>query len=216
MNKISPHLIRDSYFNKIRRKRFNFFLKLLKGVKRPIKILDVGGSEQFWQMMDFDVEGIEITILNLIKVPVKNKHFKSIAGDGRDMKMIMDKYYDIVFSNSVIEHLGTRESQIKMAREIKRVAKRYFVQTPNKYFPIEPHFIFPFFQLLPLGLKIWLCTNFSLGHIGKLKKPEAIETIKSMKMVSGRELAGLFRRSKIYKEKYFGLIKSFIAYGGFE
>ncbi len=213
MNKIFSHHAKDSYFNKLRRKRFVHFLNFLKDIKRPLKILDVGGSELFWQMMDFNEDKVEITILNLAKLPIQNKRLKSVAGDGRDINATTDKYYDVVFSNSVIEHLGTFEDQFKMAGEVKRVGKNYYIQTPNKFFPIEPHFLFPLFQFLPFKYKVWLCTNFSLGHIGKLSRTEAEDQIKSIGLISKQELIKLFPNSKIYKEKFLGINKSFTVFG---
>lgn len=191
----------------------NLFLKLIKNVKRPINILDVGGEEQFWKILGLDDDKLSITILNLGKLEVTGKNFKSVAGDARDMGAFPDKYFDVVFSNSVIEHLETYENQNMMAQEVMRVGKMYFIQTPNKYFPIEPHFIFPFFQFFPMKVKILLCTRFSLGHVGRLNKAEAIKTIKSIRMVGTRELSELFPGSKVYKEKFIGMNKSIIAFG---
>ena len=62
------------------------------------------------------------------------------------MDFFKDKSFDAVFSNSVIEHVGTFEDQKMMANEVIRVTNFYFIQTPNLYFPIEPHFLVPFFQ----------------------------------------------------------------------
>ncbi len=59
-----------------------------------------------------------------------------------------DREFDIAFSNSVIEHVPP-ELQAAFAAEVSRVADRYFVQTPNRYFPIEPHYQLPLFQFLP-------------------------------------------------------------------
>ena len=60
-----------------------------------------------------------------------------------------DKSFDVVFSNSVIEHLGDPRKHEQYAREIARVGVRYFVQTPNRWFPIEPHLLTPLVHFLP-------------------------------------------------------------------
>ena len=66
------------------------------------------------------------------------------------------------FSNSVIEHVPP-QLQSKFAEEVARVATRYFVQTPNRYFPIEPHYQLPLFQFLPKGIRKALNKRFALG-----------------------------------------------------
>ena len=84
---------------------------------------------------------------------VKHQNFKSIKGDATNLSNFKDNQFDIVFSNSLIEHLYTYENMKLMANETMRVGKKFFVQTPNKYFPIEPHYFFPFFQFMPYKMK---------------------------------------------------------------
>ena len=50
-----------------------------------------------------------------------------------------DQSFDIVWSNAVIEHVGNRNKQLLFLKEIKRVGKKAFITTPNKYFPVEIH-----------------------------------------------------------------------------
>ena len=124
-----------------------------------------------------------------------------------------DKSFDFVFSNSVIEHLFSIENQQKMASEVMRVGKNYYIQTPNKFFPIEPHWVFPFFQFLPFGLKVFLTQNFNLGHIPKAKsKQEAIDLVNEVNLLSKKELENLFSESKLYIEKFMGFHKSYAVY----
>jgi SAM-dependent methyltransferase len=114
-----------------------------------VNILDVGGTQTFWDTSGFFDEKmnlLRITLMNVRKVPVSRPNFNSIVGDARDLKEFKENQFDVVFSNSVIEHVGDYNDQLQMANEIRRVGKRYFVQTPNLYFPIEPHLFSPFFS----------------------------------------------------------------------
>jgi len=86
-----------------------------------------------------------ITLVNLEPENASLPNTTSIAGDARKIEA-EDSRVDVVFSNSVIEHVGANQDQMQMAQEVRRVGKRYFIQTPNKYFPLEPHFLFPLFQ----------------------------------------------------------------------
>ena len=102
-----------------------------------------------------------------------------------------------------------------MANEIKRVGKKYFVQTPNLYFPIEPHFLFPLFQFLSIDIKVWLLRNFSMGWYPKISdKQEAIDLATNTKLLSKKKLQNLFPNSNLYAEQVFGLSKSFVVYDG--
>ena len=131
------------------------------------------------------------------------------------MRQFTDKQFDVVFSNSVIEHVGTYEDQTCMAREVQRVGKRYFIQTPNFYFPIEPHFLFPFFQFLPVAWKILLVERFNVRYRYKEIK-EALSEARIIRMLTKKELRQLFPGATLYEERFLGFVKSFIAYEGFE
>ncbi len=97
------------------------------------------------------------------------------------------------------------------AYEIKRVAKVYYLQTPNFWFPLEPHFITPFFQWLPRKIRIRLILYFNLGWIDRAKNyQEAVEKIDSCQLLTKKELSSLFPEATIYKEKILFFIKSFI------
>lgn len=205
-----------SLANQYRNKRFELFRRLMSQLDKPIRILDVGGTQQFWVIMGFTAtQGMPITILNVTKQPVSLPHFSSMAGDAKDLTQFEDRHFDVVFSNSVIEHVGGYEDQRRMAEEIKRVGKRYFIQTPNRYFPIEPHFLFPGFQFLPFAVRVWLISHFNLGWYKRTPDRAAAEGIANeIKLLSKTEFANLFPQATIFEERMMGLTKSFIAYNG--
>ena len=208
----------DSPANKFRRERFKLFRSLLETVPKPYKILDVGGKEAFWEQMNFTNEpDVEIVLLNLATMPVSLPKFTSCAGDARNMQQFQEKEFDVVFSNSVIEHVGDFEQQERMASEVRRVGKRYFVQTPNRYFPLEPHFLFPYFQILPFEAQVFLVRHFDVGWYKKLSdRWRAEELINSHRLLTKNEMLQLFPQSNLFHEKFFGFTKSFIAYGGWD
>jgi ubiquinone/menaquinone biosynthesis C-methylase UbiE len=212
LTKYADNTLPNSIVNKFRRKRFKLFLNLIKDLPKPLKILDAGGTENFWVQMGFTRPEAEITILNTEIIKTSYPNFKFILGNAKDLSMFKDDEFEIVFSNSVIEHVGDYTDQKKMADEISRVGKTYFVQTPNYYFPMEPHFLFPFFQFLPKKIQIFLVMNFNLGWFEKNRtKEEAVKTIDSVRLLKYKEFGELFTDAKIEKEKLAGFVKSFIA-----
>lgn len=199
-----------------RSQRFGLFESLISSLPRPLKILDVGGEQEFWENLGFvNAEDIHIVLLNVHKEEVKYPNFSSIAGDARDLGEFEDNEFDIVFSNSVIEHVGAYHQQGLMAREIRRVGKRYFVQTPNRFFPIEPHFYFPCFQFLPFSVRVFLVSHFNVGMYRKRSDRQEAESLaRSIHLLSQEELKQLFPGAEIYKEKVFNFVKSFTVYEG--
>jgi Methyltransferase domain. len=63
-----------------------------------------------------------------------------------------DRQFDIVFSNAVLEHVGSRGEQARFVAELRRVSKAFFVTTPNRWFPVEHHTGLPFLHYLPPSL----------------------------------------------------------------
>lgn len=194
-------------------RRFLFFRGFLDSLARPVRILDIGGTQDYWDMMNFTDSQVTITLLNLEIQPVSGSVFESVVGDATDLSAYPDQSFDIVYSNSVIEHLFTQEAQQQMANEVRRVGKQYFIQTPNYYFPIEPHWVCPFFQYLPVPLRIWLTLNFSLGHIGRIKdRIEAEKKVHEIRLLSKNDIYRLFPDANLYEEKLLFFTKSIVAY----
>lgn len=208
---------KTSLSTKLRKQRFTLFKQLFSSVPLLVKILDVGGREKIWESEGFCSSGkdVEITILNVKETQVNHANVKAVVGDARNMKQYADNEFDVVFSNSVIEHVGNYEQQRQMACEVQRVSKRYFLQTPNRYFPIEPHFLFPFFQFLPFAIQMWLMTHFDLGWRKKAAtKEKARALITSVRLLTKKEVLELFPNANLIEEKFMGLTKSFILYEG--
>ncbi len=201
---------------KLRRRRFELFLKLLDSVPAPVKVLDVGGTARFWGTMPASGrDRLRITLVNLERQPVDGTDMLSVTGDATDLSQFADGAFDVVFSNSVIEHLYTFDAQIRMANEVRRVGKRYFVQTPNLYFPMEPHFLVPGFQFFPVDLRVWLVSHFDVGWYKRIPDRAAARAeVESIRLLSRADLRRLFPEARIYEERFAGLVKSFVAYHG--
>jgi len=203
----------NSLASRMRSSRNEEFRAAIDALPRPLNILDVGGRETVWETIGFvNEQDIRITLLNLEHIKPSYQNVVSVLGDARDMHIFHDGQFDVVYSNSVIEHLGSIEDMRKMAGEIQRVGKRYFLQTPYLYFPIEPHFVFPLFQFLPISWRVFLVRHFNLGWIGRIQEPVRAEReIRSIKLLSKTQLHSLFPDAAIKEEKIFGVTKSLLA-----
>jgi ubiquinone/menaquinone biosynthesis C-methylase UbiE len=156
---------------------------------------------------------VHITLLNLEKVATKSNNVISVKGNATDLSEYKDNEFDLVHSNSVIEHLYEKENHRKMAKEAARVGKYYYIQTPNYYFPIEPHWLFPCFQWLPFGTRVFLTRHFNLGHYKKIPdKAAARKLVSEINLITEKEMKNMFPDGKVYREMFLGMKKSITMY----
>ncbi len=172
------------------------------------RILDVGGSGD-WDWKAFGIEA-RITVINL-NPPPERCAGTYVQGSACDMHMFADDEFDLVFSNSVIEHLFSREDQQRMAGEILRVGKAFWVQTPNRHFPLELHLCFPFFQYFPLKIKLFIARYWPFSF-QKMRGKSAEYDAQAI-LLNKSELMSLFPNSKLICERFLGLTKSLIVTG---
>lgn len=203
----------SSLGNQFRQRRMIFFKEKIKNLPKPLKIIDIGGNEEFWENAGLNNNPeLEITVVNLEKFDTSSTNIISVIGDATDLSQYSDKQFDIAFSNSVIEHLYTEANQAKMAKESVRVGKFHYIQTPNKYFIIEPHYLLPFFNFLPKSIQYFILTKTPLSRGKKWSKEFARQYIDEILLISENSYKKFFPSSKIWKEKVFGLTKSFVAH----
>ena len=205
-----------SVATRLRRRRFQILLDMIRATPGQLKILDIGGQPQYWEMMTAGMpltDRFQVTLLNVRTHGPSHRNFTCLVGDGRAMPQFADQQFDIVFSNSTIEHVGGFTDQQRMASEVRRIGRQYYVQTPNRYFPVEPHFVFPYFQFLPIGLRVWLVQHFSMGWYARLpNRQDAEREVTAIRLLTRNEVVELFPEATIFEEKYCGLVKSFVAY----
>jgi hypothetical protein len=191
---------------RIRRKKM--FLDKLD-VKPHTKIIDLGGNWLFWEDVSIP---LEITIVNLPDSIIKNVNSKSIhsykivEGDACHLPQYEDSSFDIAFSNSVIEHVGDIENQTRFSNEVRRLAPKYWIQTPSIWFPVEAHNGMPLWWFYPRSLK-----NFFIRRWER-KYPAWADMIKTTTVLRYSELQQLFPDSTILFERIIGITKSYYVF----
>ena len=168
-------------------------------------VLDVGGASSTWAYLNERCP--RVTLLNIRPEP--GAIFPHIVADARSIPF-PDKSFDVVFSNSLIEHVGDWTDQQRCAREMLRVGRRLWIQTPNRSFPIEPHLLAPFIHWLPRSIQrpLVALTPRSLFS-DEFETP--IEVWQSTRLLGARQMRKLFPDRRLYRERLFGLTKSLIA-----
>ena len=138
-----------------RRMKFQQFLRLIDPQPEE-SILDIGVNTEEYSAADNYLEKHDdhperITAVGLEEGAIFRKRYPKVTY----LKVIADQplpfqdnAFDIVYSNAVIEHVGSDQAQLRFLREMYRVGQRGYLTTPNRYFPIEPHTRVPLLHIL--------------------------------------------------------------------
>jgi hypothetical protein len=200
------HSVYAIFQNRFRPRRMRQFVELF-GVKDGTRILDVGGSVRNWNYIP---QKPALTLVNMDDQKGERENIKIERGDARALTY-KDNAFEIAYSNSVIEHVGKWEDQKRFAEEIRRVAPHYYVQTPYKWFPIEPHFIAPLIHYLPKSIHrhlTWLGAWYWTEHPNRKQIDDLVEEIELLDVA---QMQKLFPDAEILRERFLGLTKSLIA-----
>jgi len=203
VNEVSEHF---------RRRRMARFVRDF-AIGSETRILDVGGAPGYWRMLPRQPR---VTILNMPRTKAELLEAEGwVAGDGRRLPFA-DGSFDIVFSNSVIEHVGDAASQEAFAREVARVGRGYWVQTPNRWFPVEQHLLTPVIHWLPRSWQraiVPRCTvwDFLLRLSPDRRQFYLQHYLADIRLLNASELHRLFPDARIVRERFFGLTKSLVA-----
>ena len=201
-----------------RQRRIQPFVQMLERIHREhgaVQLLDVGGTRRYWDLIPaatFEELNVFVTVVNFASESFEDQpRFRYLEGNGCHLPSLNDNSYDIVHSNSVIEHVGTWEHMAQFAHEVRRLAPRYWVQTPYFWFPIEPHCMTPFFHWLPWPLRVKLVQRLRLGNWPRAATlDEAVRTVESARLLDQAMMQDLFPEAKVRVERLMLLPKSLI------
>ncbi len=210
-----------------RGKRAAIFREHFK-ISKDTKLLDLGsenGQNVFNLLSGYDYDPSNIYIADIDPKALEQGHekfgFSKVLIAENEPLPFADKFFDIVFCSSVIEHVTipkaelwnvrsgrefrkrSLEHQKDFAAEISRLGARYFVQTPAKSFPIESHTWLPFMGYLPRRLFLPILSATNRVWV-KAAPPD-------FNLLTKADMRSLFPDSTILNEKIFGLTKSIMA-----
>ena len=201
------HSVYGAFLPFFRRKRLRRFLARFRPEARTT-ILDLGGYPACWPVESCPGQ---ITILNLSFHGEYRGPHTLIQGNACNLQF-PDKSFDIGYSNSVIEHLHSFDNQKKFASEIRRVGRRIWVQTPARWFIVEPHLITPVIHYLPKAWQRRLLRYFTVwGLVSKPTRKQVDDFIDEVRLLTFREMQALFPDCQIYRERFLGMTKAYIA-----
>jgi hypothetical protein len=206
-----------SLSNKLRARRFQRFEALVATLPRPLRLLDVGGTNDFWEKRGWAGRR-DVQIFTVNHVPEEQRHgnITPTTGDATNLSQFESRSFDVAFSNSVIEHLFNWSNQQRMASEIQRVGRTFWVQTPNFWFPIEPHFHVPGWQWIPMNVRVAMIQRWRCGWRGPCPDiQQAQKIVEEVRLLDRSELRRMFPGAALIPERICGIVKSWVVIGGF-
>jgi len=206
---------RDNFHSlsqRFRHRRMERFVRELH-ITEATRVLDVGGTPENWQLASVRPR---VVLLNMPRARADLAGGGEwVGGDGRALPF-RDAAFDVVFSNSVIEHVGDRASQRRFASEVQRVGRAYWVQTPNRWFPVEQHLLTPVVHWMPKSWQRALVPRFTvwsaLTRPARDRRDFYIEHyLSDVRLLGFRDMRGLFPDARVLRERFLGFTKSLVA-----
>jgi hypothetical protein len=204
-----------SRFRAARSRHIRTLIETVYAEQGRCRIIDLGGSGDYWRAFGMDQLkrcGVTVTVLN-----VKPSHEEAdgvltfVLGDACETDF-EDQSFDICHSNSVVEHVGEWGRMERFAGETRRLAPRYYVQTPYYWFPVEPHYSSVAFHWLPRPVQVRRLMRRGHGfHDRAASLAEAVRTFESATLLDKSMMSALFPDADLVEEKVLGLTKSLMA-----
>lgn len=175
-----------------------------------MRVLDLGGMPDYWK--GAPVRPAHVVTVNLWDSDVDEPRIDHHQGDALDLpESVLRDNFDLVVSNSLLEHLGGHSNRQRFAYIAHTAAPRQWVQTPYRYFPIEPHWLFPGLQFLPFAAKVAVTKRWRFGHMQATTDEQAVERVNEVELIGIRQMQAYFPAADVWLERVAGLPKSLVA-----
>jgi len=200
---------------RFRRRRMERFAREF-GITGGARVLDIGGTPECWRLLPAPPR---VVLLNMPRAGADMQGAELwVAGDGRRLPF-RDGAFDVVFSNSAIEHVGGAESQRRFASEAARVGRSYWIETPNRWFPVEQHLLTPLIHWLPESWQramVPRCTVWgALARVSEDSRQFYLQHfLTEVRLLGPGQMRLLFPGARLIRERFCGITKSLIAVSG--
>lgn len=176
------------------------------------RVTDLGGTAAFWRGCPADLRPRRVTCVNLAgatgRVLVGASEITVVRGDATDPP-VDPADADLVVSNSVIEHVGD-EDAVRRFAAVVRANPAHVVQTPNRWFVVEPHLALPLHFALPRRARIAVVRVWDKGPVRR-DRATATARVDGIRLLDAASLARLFPEATVHRERGMGHTRSLVA-----
>ncbi|MDQ1029174.1 hypothetical protein QF035_006756 [Streptomyces umbrinus] len=179
-----------------------------------MRVLDLGGTPASWRSAL--VRPAHVVTVNLDPHTARQTEpgITPVVADACNPFLpapLSAERFDLVYSNSVLAHVGGQYRRQQFTETVHRHGTHHWVQTPYRYFPVEPHWLFPGLQWLPVRARIAVSQHWPFGHVPRAQRAQAIRHVQEVELLSMIEMRSYFPASRIWIERFAGLPKSLVA-----
>jgi hypothetical protein len=200
----------DSWASRRRAERWRWLVETFPDLEQ-MSVLDLGGYPSTWMHSTTHPKSVQVVNIEPLAADVPD-WVNVDRGDACALPgHVASRRYDLVFSNSVLEHVGGHERRLRFAEAVHTLAPAHWVQTPYRYFPVEPHWIAPGMQFLPVRVRASLACRWPLAHVKSTDVRDALDGVLWTELVDRTQMRYYFPDSAIRSERLMGLTKSLIA-----
>lgn len=198
-----------SLSDRLRARRFRLIYETFPDITE-MHVLDLGGTVSFW--LKAHTHPSRVTLVNVSDQHSPEPWMQCLVGDVCEPPAALQREsFDLVFSNSVIEHVGGHARRLRMAEVVHDLGDHHWIQTPYRYFPIEPHWLFPGFQFLPTKLQGHIGARWPLTWSGRVPYENALADAMDVELLDRTQMQHYFPGSRLVAERVMGIPKSLIA-----
>lgn len=174
-------------------------------------VVDLGGTTESWRRAS--VSPRRVTVVNLKpQTPDPESGLDTIQTDACELDVeALAGQFDLIYCNSVVEHVGGHARRRQLSDAIHRVAPRHWVQAPYRYFLVEPHWLFPGLQFLPLATRARIVRHWPLGPRQPPDMATAVSDVADVELPSKTEMRFYFPGSVLVRETLAPRTKSLLA-----
>jgi hypothetical protein len=177
-----------------------------------MSVIDLGGRFLTWQRAPVRPKHVHVVNMQPLRVDVP-EWAEFDLGDACALPAhIAGRRYDLVFANSVIEHVGGHERRERFADSVHQLSDAHWVQTPYRYFPIEPHWMAPGMQFMPAAARAQLARQWPLSYGRGKSRETMLRAVLGVELLDRTQLRYYFPDSQMRTETVLGVPKSLIAY----